>query len=93
MRVDYKTYTQDKADYIQKQGCNWKVDTSPLDGKVWFKTYYFENGATFYERYEHKTFEKYVEVIAGLCAAASVDVLEVEYWSDEQESKIYYEKW
>lgn len=89
----YKEYTAEKAAFFQNHDNDFRVDTSPLQGTVYFKTYYFKDGAVWYERMEKKTFRPTVEVMC-VPVKVYVDMLETEYWNtDDSTSKLYYEKY
>lgn len=92
VEVSYKEYSKEKANFLLRHG-EWKVETSPLQGTVYYKTYICEDGAVWYERMEKRTLYKVVE-INGFDTTASVDIQETEFWhSDDSASKLMYEKW
>lgn len=99
MTVNYETYDNEKMNFIRKYGkkYDWTIDTSPMNEYgVYYKTYIFENGASWYERmspvYKSKEVETEIEGIT-VKATIKVKLFQTEFWSsDNAESKIYYEK-
>jgi len=93
MTVSYEVYNSDKQAFFNKHNkSDWKVDTSPMDEYgVYFKNYYFDDGAVWSERMEIKHIPTEVEV-KMVKVAVEVELQEIEYWSTETPSKCYYER-
>ena len=93
MTVNYEVYNSDKQNFFSKHNkSDWRVDTSPMDEYgVYFKNYYFDDGAVWSERMEVKTIPTEVEV-KMVKVMVEVELQEIEYWSTESSSKYYYER-
>ena len=92
MTVTYKEYAEDKKRFFEKHDYAYRVDTSPINEYgVWFKTYHFENNAVWEERMSPEYETAKVE-IKKVLVKVEVKMLKTEYWSTEEGSKYYYEK-
>ena len=93
MTVNYEVYNSDKQNFFNKHNkSDWRVDTSPMNEYgVYFKNYYFDDGAVWSERMEIKSIPTEVEV-KMVKVAVEVELQEIEYWSTETPSKCYYER-
>ena len=93
MTVTFKEYVEDKKAFFEKHKFDYTVETSSLDEyDRYHKTYSFKDGALWMEimspSYEQIEIEiKKVKVTTG------ITLYRTEYWSSEQGSKYYYEKY
>ena len=92
--VTSKEYQKDKSAFFKKhEYADWNVETSPMvDNGLYFKNYNFSDGAMWCERMELKNFVKEVEV-KKVTVDVVVKLQEIEYWSTESPSKLFYEQY
>lgn len=91
--VDYKTYTEEKKNFMEAHDYNYTIETSPMaaDG-TYHKIYMFEDGAEWTEvmRPSFETAE--VEIKKVKCSMV-VKMLETEYFhTGNGTSSYYYER-
>lgn len=92
MTVTYKEYNEDVRKFFEKHDYDYICETSPMDEYgVYYKTYSFRDGAQWMERMSPEYVEYEVEVKL-VKIKEHVKMLKIEYWSTEQGSKYYYEK-
>ena len=92
MNTNYDTFWREKKDFCQNHDSDYTVCTSPMDeyGR-WHKTYLFTDGAVWSELMTPEFETAYTEV-HGVRVEVEVKMLKTEYWSTEQGSKYYWEK-
>lgn len=91
MTVTYKEYEADKKKFFEKHGYDYRVDTSQMMDERYAKTYLFEDGATWYELMCAEYVTEVVE-LKKVKVQVSVKMFKTEYWSSEEGSRFYYEK-
>lgn len=91
--VDYRTYTEEKKNFMEAHDYDYKVETSPMDvDGTYRKTYMFEDGAIWYEVMRPTFEEAEVEIRKVRCQVV-IKMLETEYFnSDNSKSSYYYER-
>lgn len=90
--VSYKEYNELKLNFVEKHNHDFEVETSPMNEYgVYHKTYAFADGAVWYETMS-PVYEDYEVEVKGVKVKGSVKLLRTEFWSTEEGSKYYYEK-
>lgn len=90
MTVDYNEYANEKKSFFRKHGIVRKIYTTPIDKyDTYAKSYVFEDGAEWSERYSPEEVQEEVE-IKKAWATVSVKMFKTEFWSTESGSKYYY---
>ena len=87
----FDEYMKDKAEFFKKHG-DYKLHDSGMSQNGYLKSYCFDDGADFYELCGPVTEEVEVE-LHGVKAKVPVKLFRTEYWSSEDSSKFYYEKY
>lgn len=91
--VTYNEYNEAKMSFFDRHDHTYKTSTSPMIDDVWHKEYVFEDGAIWYERYEHVYIPVTVDVMR--CKVdVEVEMLKNEFWStDNSKSREVYSQW
>ena len=87
----FDEYMKDKAKFFKKHG-DYKIHYSGMSQNGYLKSYCFDDGADFYELCGPVNEEVEVE-LNGVKAKVPVKLFRTEYWSSEDISKFYYEKY
>lgn len=92
MITTYTQYSEEKLNFFRKHDSDYTVDTTPMDeyGRYW-KTYSFTDGAKWYEAMSPEYVSQKIEVKL-VKVNVEVKMFRTEYWSTEEPSKYYYEK-
>ena len=90
--VDYNEFTRLKKVFFGNHNHDFQCETSPMDQYgVYYKSYNFRDGATWYERMSPEFIDTQVTV-AYNTIPLTIKMLKVEFWnSDNAFSKFYYE--
>ena len=90
--VTFLDYENDKCKFVKAHGFDYTVHTSPLENDTYHKEWVFADDAVFYERIS--LVSEWVDVEAhGMTFKAKIQFWKTEYWSTEDTSKFFYEKY
>lgn len=93
MTVNYNTYKEEKMAFFNKHNNDFRCETSSMDeyGRYW-KTYFFEDGARWYEIMSPEYVTQVIEI--KMCKVeVGVKMFRTEFWNtDSSIPRYYYEK-
>lgn len=86
-------YEDAKREFFAKHQNDFNLETTGNSAEYYRKTYTFSDGASWYEVMLKTTVSQ--DVVINFCAiTVSVDMLQTEYWNNEDsKSYFYYEPW
>ena len=91
MTVSYTEYNKELMAFVQKHNkkAECKIETSPMENNIYYKNYYWSDGAAWSERTE--LVSETVEIEKhGLTFKAEIECWKTEFWSTESGSKYFY---